>query len=223
MESIVQSPNDAPSPSQIQVDLFNMPQAAKGFVLERFRTGNQIVDLVLGSIIFIILMQITNISAQTDLFSLITSAVHRFYEYLFNYRNKGEIEFLIEQIDEVSNCFTPTYRAIMYKLGTIKSDQVWRFKEKRLEWYDNSEYKNVKECLYQVLQTEPIKVEDDVWVRCEEKSEDRTNNGNQLVNVMTYKVCVYSKTKTVHYLKKVVEGWLKEYKIIRKINYLENN
>ncbi|XP_055388468.1 uncharacterized protein LOC129617050 [Condylostylus longicornis] len=71
----------------------------------------------------------------------------------------------------------------------------------------------MKECLYQVLQTEPIEVEQDVWVKCEEKSEDRpTSGGNQVMYVVTYKVCVYSKKQTVHYLKKVVDRWLKEYK-----------
>lgn len=49
--------------------------------------------------------------------------------------------------------------------------------------------------------------------RCEEKSEERTNSGgNQIISVITYKVCVYSKTKTVHLLKKVVDQWLREYK-----------
>lgn len=147
------------------LDLFNAPHASRRYFHEHFSTGNKMIDFVLGGLTFIILMQLTNRSSQADFFSVISSMFWWLIDHVCTCRNKGEIEFLVEQVNQVSNCFTPTYRAIMYKLGTINNDKIWRFKEKRLAWYDNRENKNVKECLYQVLQTEPIEVEDDIWIK----------------------------------------------------------
>lgn len=136
----------------------------------------------------------------------------------FQKRKRSQLEFSVE--GQANNhgggrctSFTPTYKAIMFRIAQITDDRIWHLREQHVEYYDDQLGADVKESVYEMMQREPIEVEPDVFVQCEEMEEDRPSpNSSGTIRIRQSTVRVFSELLNVCELKNVVDRWMDEYK-----------
>jgi len=118
--------------------------------------------------------------------------------------------------------FTPTYKAILFKLGKITDSRIWHLRHQFLEFYDSSTNANLVESVYEVMQSDPIELEKDLFAICEETQEDRpacVSGGLLRMKVSTIKI--YSHIYSAFQLQDAVARWMEDYRSF-KAQQIEN-
>eukprot|EP00923_Selenidium_pygospionis_P048480 GHVN01083407.1.p1 GENE.GHVN01083407.1~~GHVN01083407.1.p1 ORF type:complete len:535 (+),score=60.51 GHVN01083407.1:160-1605(+) len=132
-------------------------------------------------------------------------------------QHKGQLEFSVEgQVNNFggrSTTFTPTYKAIMYRVSKIEDDRIWHLRERNLQYYDSQLSTEVNESVYEVMQREPIEVDPGIFVQCEEAQEERPSpNGSGTLVIAVSKIVVFSDTQSAKALKEIIQKWSADYK-----------
>jgi len=118
--------------------------------------------------------------------------------------------------------FTPTYKAILFKLGKITDSRIWHLRHQFLEFYDSNTNANLVESVYEVMQSDPIELEKDLFAVCEETQEDRpacVSGGLLRMKVSTIKL--YSHVYSAFQLQDAVARWMEDYRSF-KAQQIEN-
>lgn len=141
-----------------------VPQGFASHILNQahFTGVHWLLDACIGCVVFLALLQLPNVLDAVQ--HALVAGARTVAAHLGHGPPTGELYFAVEQLNDQSDCFTLTYRAIMHRLATLPDARVWWLKEKYLSWWDPSERRDIQEALYHVMQDEPILVDDHVWM-----------------------------------------------------------
>eukprot|EP00923_Selenidium_pygospionis_P048483 GHVN01083410.1.p1 GENE.GHVN01083410.1~~GHVN01083410.1.p1 ORF type:complete len:196 (+),score=25.38 GHVN01083410.1:141-728(+) len=181
----------------------------RSFMGQYLSTGNPMLDMIVGFLIFKFIMhasQSANNFSPAPFFSWLSSLLFS------SPQHKGQLEFSVEgQVNNFggrSTTFTPTYKAIMYRVSKIEDDRIWHLRERNLQYYDSQLSTEVNESVYEVMQREPIEVDPGIFVQCEEAQEERPSpNGSGTLVIAVSKIVVFSDTQSAKALKEVIQKW----------------
>jgi len=185
------------------------------FIGRYFFTGNPVVDMITGLVVFRVIMFF--MSNEIPFYQ--SWALDKLFSTMFascwTTQKTGQLEFSVEsQTNGGCRVFTPTFRGILFRLCQIKDDRIWHLREQHTDYYDSVLQKQCQESVYEVLQREPIEVEPNIFVQCAESLEDRPspNSSGGVLRFKMSTVTVFSYTLGACDLKTKVEEWMETYK-----------